>query len=508
MSSTLDLLSKHRSAVAVAAVASTASLLFGFDTGVAGSIVALRSFSSDFKFSTNAAKAADVSSNIVALLNAGAFFGALAPAPLSRFIGRKPMMTLAACFLLLGGILQTTAQSPKLAMIYSGRVISGFGVGMVSNMTPLYVAETAPKQLRGLLMSLFELFLVSGGLLAYWTAYGCSLHLHSTSKQWRIPLGIQIILAAIVLGGSFMIVESPRWLAKQDRWDEAAETLAYLRGISSDEVELKAELAEMHAQIDEEVRATAGRSVKELLQRQNFVRLFWGCGVGFFTMWCGQTAILYYAPTVFRQIGFTGQNAALFASGMFTVIKVVVTVLFLAFGVQNFGRRGLFSVGSFFMMTMLFSLAAILKTHPPIAGKASNNTPSGRAMMATIYLYIIAYSMSWGPLNWVYMGEIFPTRIRDYCMAIVTMIIWLFNFIISKWTPTMVLYIGWKTWIIFGMMNAVGLIFTLFLPETKSLSLEEMDVLFHAVDESTRRRDIEEYFVTPAEVEETSKAAS
>ncbi|KAF8857281.1 hypothetical protein BDZ45DRAFT_803417 [Acephala macrosclerotiorum] len=120
MASTLSLLTKHRPAVAVAAVASTASILFGFDTGVAGSVVALKSFSTDFKFSTNAAKAADVSSNIVALLNAGAFFGALAPALLSHFIGPRPMMTVAACFLLLGGIIQTTVHPPKLAMIYSG----------------------------------------------------------------------------------------------------------------------------------------------------------------------------------------------------------------------------------------------------------------------------------------------------------------------------------------------------------------------------------------------------
>jgi len=143
------------------------------------------------------------------------------------------------------------------------------------------------------------------------------------------------------------------------------------------------------------------------------------------------------------------------------------------------------------MAAMLFALGAILKTHPPVAGHANNNTPSGKAMMATIYIYIVAYSVTWGPLTWVYLGEIFPTRIRDYCMAIAIMVISFWNFVVSKWTPTMVVHIGWKTWIIFGTMNAVSFIFTLFLPETKGLSLEEMDILFHVVDESTRRHDIE-----------------
>lgn len=294
-------------------------------------------------------------------------------------------MTIAASFMIVGGILQTAAQPPHLSMIYGGRVISGFGVGMVSNLTPVYVAETAPKELRGFLMSLFEMFLVSGGLLAYWTTYGSSLHLEPTGKQWRLPLSIQIILAAIVLAGSFFICESPRWLAKQDRWDEARQNLCYLRGSDFEDLEIKSELAEMHAQIEEEIQATAGRSFKELFQYRNFIRLMWGCGVSFFSIWCGQNALLYYGPVVFKQIGFVGQNAALFASGMFTVIKVVVTVTFLVAGVQNFKRKNLLSIGSFFMGAMMFALGAILKTHPPVAGHTTNDTPSGRAMVCYQY---------------------------------------------------------------------------------------------------------------------------
>ena len=224
---------------------------------------------------------------------------------------------------------------------------------MVGNFTPVYLAEIAPKQLRGLLMAFFETFLVVGGLLAYWTAYGCSLHLKPTSKQWRIPLSIQTVLGAIVLSGSFILIESPRWRSKQNRWDAAATALASLRGSASDESEFKIELAEMHAQIGEEIRATAGHSATEILQHRNFFRLLWGCGLGVCNIWCGQNAILYYVPTVFKQIGFTGQNIALFASGMFTVIKIAVTIDFLAFGVQRFKRTHFFSCESLFMACCL-----------------------------------------------------------------------------------------------------------------------------------------------------------
>jgi sugar porter (SP) family MFS transporter len=317
----------------------------------------------------------------VALLNAGAFFGALAPALLGHKIGRRRMLSVAAIFLLIGGIIQSAAQPPNLAWLYGGRVISGFGVGMVSNLTPVYVAETAPKELRGLLMGMFEMFLVSGGLLAYWTTYGCSLHLAPTPAQWRVPLSLQIILAAIVLGGSFFIVESPRWLAKKGRWEEVEKSLSDLRGCKVDSPELKNEIAEIRAQIEHELQLTSGRSIMELLERKNFVRLSWGCGVSFFSIWCGHNGILYYGPLVFKQIGFTGQDASLFASGMFTVVKFVITVVFLLFVVQRFNRTPLLSFGSAGMAIVFFALAAVLAMNPIVPGTTVNDTHSGRSMV-------------------------------------------------------------------------------------------------------------------------------
>jgi MFS family permease len=289
-------------------------------------------------------------------------------------------MTIAACFMLIGGILQTFAQPPSISMIYGGRVISGCGVGIVSSLTPMYIAETAPKQLRGLLMSFTELSLVSGSMVAYWTVYGCSLHLKPGSRQWRVPLSLQIILGAIILTGSFIIVESPRWLAKQDQWDEATNALKWLRGASSCE-DVKAELAEIQAQIEEEINATSGRSIKELFQQQSLFRLLWACGVAVLSVGTGQTAILYYAPTVFKQIGFTGQNSGLLASGVVTVVKVIVTIMFLTIAVQKVGRKRLLLFGSATMSTMLFTLGALLKSRPPVPGHATNNSSSGRTMV-------------------------------------------------------------------------------------------------------------------------------
>ncbi|KAI1373087.1 general substrate transporter [Hypoxylon crocopeplum] len=484
-------LKKHKVAFAVSSTVNIGSILFGYDTGIAGGVVALGSFKDEFNLATSATEYANASSNIVALLNAGAFFGALVPPFVTKFVGRKSLLAIAGFLFLLGGILQVAASGPTLGMVYGGRVVAGLGVGMISNVAPVFVAECAPKDLRGIMMSLFEMFLVSGGMLAYWTTYGCSLHLAPTTTQWRTPLSLQIVLAVVVLASSFLLPESPRWLVKQARYEEAIHNLCYLRSASADSTEITEEIAQIRAQIQEELAIAKGRTIREVFERRNFIRVLWSLAVGIFAMWCGHNAILYYAPAVFAQIGYTGQNAGLMASGVFSCIKFVSTIIFILGGVHFLRRKTLLIGGGFFMGAFLFGLGAVLVTYPPTTPGNGAGSPSSQGMMALIYLFVVAYSLSWGPLQWVYIGEIFPVRIRDYGMAIGAANIWLWNFVVSKITPIALLEIGWKTWMIFGTCNIVSAIFACTLPETKDLSLEQMDVLFGIVDETTRLRDIQ-----------------
>lgn len=140
------------------------------------------------------------------------------------------------------------------------------------------------------------------------------------------------------------------------------------------------------------------------------------------------------------------QNAALLASGVFTCIKFVSTVIFIAGGVQFFNRKTLLVGGSFFMGVFMFILGGVLATHPPTAAGNDAGSPSAKGMMAIIYLFVLAFSLTRGPLSRIYIGEIFPTRIRDHGMAIASANIWLWNFVVSKITPIAIVNIGWKTW--------------------------------------------------------------
>lgn len=133
---------------------------------------------------------------------------------------------------------------------------------------------------------------------------------------------------------------------------------------------------------------------------------------------------------------------------MFTCIKFASTVVFIVGGVHFFKRKTLLAGGSLLMCVFLFTLGGVLATHPPTAAGNGAGSPPARGMMALIYLFVVAYSLSWGPLVWVYTGEIFPTRIRDYGMAISAANVWLWNFVVSKITPIAIVNIGWKTWMV------------------------------------------------------------
>ena len=197
-----------------------------------GSVLAFDSFKEDFGLPTDSsgfasAKAAEVSSNDVSLLTAWCFFGAVAASFLNERFGRRLSLMGFALIFLLGAALQT--DSPRmLSFIYAGRVIAGLGVGGMSSITPVFGAENAPAAVRGRVTGLFQEFLVFGTTVSYWLDYGVVRTIPKSSKQWRIPLGVQMILGGILFIGMIFLKESPRWLAKSGRHQDALASLAYM----------------------------------------------------------------------------------------------------------------------------------------------------------------------------------------------------------------------------------------------------------------------------------------
>ncbi|GAB7349949.1 hypothetical protein MBLNU459_g0645t1 [Dothideomycetes sp. NU459] len=487
---------KNRRVYLLTAVAYMGSFLFGYDTGVMGSVLALKSFKEDFGLPTEksgfaSSKNSEISSNVVSLLTAGCFFGAIAAAFLNERFGRRWTLVGFCLVFLVGAAVQTAAHH-SIGQIYGGRVVAGLGIGGMSAVTPVFVSENCPPKVRGRISGLFQEFLVLGVMISYWLNYGVDRHVAPSTKQWRIPIAIQIVPAGVMLVGLFFLKESPRWLAKNDRHDEALASLAYIRCTDTHDPEVIQELAEIRASIEEEFVATEGLTWKECLKPGNRGRFGVAAAIMFWQQFSGTNSIGYYAPQIFESIGLSSSSSSLFATGIYGTVKVVTTGIFLIIGIEKLGRKIPLIAGAWWMAAMMFIIGAVLCTHPPDVNSSTVSSAS-IAMVIMIYFYVIGYSASWGPVPWVYVSEIFPTRLRAYGVGLASATQWLFNFVITKVTPAAINSIGWRTFLMFGIFcTAMGVFAFIFVKETKGLTLEEMDILFGSIDSEQRRRDVEQ----------------
>ncbi|KAG5642801.1 hypothetical protein DXG03_002106 [Asterophora parasitica] len=441
-------------------------VLFGYDTGIAGGVVSQPYFQKHFGLrnadgTKNVKRTNEVSSIVVSVLQGGAFFGALGSAPISAKLGRKWTLVAFTIIFSIGAVLTTVAKEPHngLQLIYAGRVISGFGIGGISAVAPAFVSECSPKEVRGRITGLFQIMVATGVMISYFINYGISEHIKTGPNIWRISFGFQLVPAGIMLLGLLTVKESPRWLASVGRTSDAVRNLAYLRREPETSTNVALEMAEIEAQIAEERAAREGLGWKEaFFAKGNSIRFVIAFVIFLLQQWGGQNSVGYYAPQIFASIGYTGTQISLLASGIYGIVKVVATAFFIFFFVETLGRRMSLIISSIGMGTLFFIIGAILKTHPPSAA-AADPAPASKAMAGMLYIYVCFYSMGWGPLPWVYVSDIFPTRTRHYGLALASASQWLWNFVVSKVTPDMITNLGYKIFLMFGTVNiaAMGL---------------------------------------------------
>ncbi|KAK3196043.1 hypothetical protein K4F52_000911 [Lecanicillium sp. MT-2017a] len=374
-------------------------------------------------------------------------------------------MVLGSVVFSIGGVLQVV-NSHSIGAFYAGRVISGLGIGAATVLVPMFSAEMAPKKLRGQLGSLFQLGFATGVFMSYWVNYAVKQHVPVSTKQWQIPIGLQLVPGALIGLGMLLVKESTRWLAKVGRTDEALESLIWVRGGDSDEV--RSEFDEIIRGLEEERRATDGVTWRELLLPVNRFRVFVAITMQLSQQLTGNTSLAYYAPQIFAAVG--AGTSSLLVTGLFGVVKVVAVSSFILFVVGRIGRKTAFMGGAALMGSFMLAIAIIVATHPP----TGELTPAAIAAIIMIYCEAASFNMSWGPVAWLYLSEIFPTRIREYGIAIGAASQWLFNFMMSQITPHAINNIGWKTFLMFCIFN--------YAIVTANKSLEEMEVVFGARD--------------------------
>jgi sugar porter (SP) family MFS transporter len=374
------------------------------------------------------------------------------------------------------GVILETINTHSLTAFYIGRVICGLGVGGSATIIPIYMAEMAPKDIRARLGSCYQLTYTVGILVSYWIDYGVKGV--EGDRQWQIPVALQLVPGVLMGVGMGGVTESVRWLLGVGRDEEAWESLVWIRGGEGEGV--KGEFEDMKRGLEEERFVTAGFRVGELWEGRNLHRLLIAGGLFLAQQSTGSTALAYFGPQFFALLVGDGERTLLL-TGIFGAIKVVACFVFVVFLSDRFGRRSLLASGAAFMAICMIATAGVIKTYPqPGDGSV---TSSGIATVALIYLDIIAYNFSWGPLPWPCASEIFPTRIREPGVAFGVGSQWLFNFVWSFSTPYIQAGLGWGTFLLFGLLDVVIVGFTYFcLKETAGKSLEEINDMFDGIN--------------------------
>ncbi|EPS32285.1 putative quinate permease [Penicillium oxalicum] len=492
----------------LAAVASFTSCMIGYDSAFIGTTLALDSFKSEFHFDTMSSEKKNlISANIVSLYQAGAFFGAFFAYPIGHFWGRRMgLLSAAVVFVLGAGLMLGATGSRGLGLIYGGRVLAGVGVGAGSNITPIYISELAPPAIRGRLVGVYELGWQIGGLVGFWINYGVSETLPASHKQWLIPFAVQLIPAGLLLIGAVFLRESPRWLFSRGRREEAIKNLCWIRQLPEDDIYVMEEISAID-QAQEEQRSTIGIGFWKPFQaaatnKRVMWRLFLGSMLFFWQNGSGINAINYYSVTVFKSIGVTGTNTSLLTTGIFGVVKTVVTFVWLLYLIDRVGRRNLLLFGAAGGSVCLWIVGAYIKVAQPVQNPKAQLDSGGIAAIFFFYLWTVFYTPTWNGTPWVLNSEMFDPNMRSLAQACAAASNWLWNFLVSRFTPQMFTSMDYGVYFFFASLMICSIFFVFFLiPETKGIPLESMDGLFatkpiwraHAHILSTLRDDEERF---------------
>ncbi|KAK5091177.1 hypothetical protein LTR05_001357 [Lithohypha guttulata] len=466
-------------------VAGSAAIMIGYDSAFIGGTLALKSFTTEFNFAAMSPSHLNlIKANIVSCYQAGAFFGAFFAYPFGHFLGRKKGLAIfAAIFTLGAGLMLGVNGDRGLGLLYGGRVLAGIGVGGASNLSPIFCAEIAPPAIRGRLVGLYELSWQIGGLVGFWINYGVDQTMAPSHRQWIIPFAVQLIPAGMLFGGIFLIKESPRWLFMRGRRQEGIRNLCWLRQLEPSDVYIQEEVKYMDDAIEHQ-KATVGmgfwQPIKSVFtQKKVLYRLLLGGSLFLWQNATGINAINYYSPTVFKSIGVTGTSTSLLTTGVFGVIKTVVTLIWLFYLIDNFGRRRLLMYGALAGSVCMYYIASYIAIAKPALHPTKELSRGGISAMVFFYLWTVSYTPSWNGTPWVLNSEMFDQNVRTFAQAFAASNNWLWNFMIARFTPQMFSSMGYGVYLFFATLMICAAIFTFFLvPETKGIPLEAMDRLF------------------------------
>ena len=452
--------------VRVSLVAALGGLLFGYDTGVING--AIGPLKAHFELSGVQEGWAMGCALIGCALGAGL------AGVLSDWLGRKKVLVFSAVMFFVSAVGTAVPQSLVIFIIF--RIIGGLGVGAASMTSPMYIAEISPTRMRGRMVSLNQLAIVLGFLVVYFVNYFIDLQGNALWNQqtgWRWMFGSESLPALLLFILLLFVPDSPRWLTKQGRDAEALEILTRANGPEDAQMEV--------VQIREALTLETG-SLKQLLSPGMKIILAMGIALAVLQQVSGINVILYYGTEIFKQMG-SGTNAALRQTIIIGVVNLSFTVVAI-WTVDRLGRKPLMLIGA---VGMTLTLTA--------TGLSAFFQQTSHWVLVFILGYIACFALSVGPVTWVILSEIFPTKIRGRAMAIATVCLWIANYVVSQTFPMMNenpwlierFHHGFPFWVYAVFCILLFLLVWRFIPETKGKSLEEIEKFWFKHKKEHRR---------------------
>ena len=434
----------------IAAIAALGGLLFGYDTGViSGALLFLRA-----EFHLSALMLGVVTS----IRLAGAALGAAFAGRLADRFGRRPMLLVTAAIFVGGAAV--SALAPDLVALLAGRLLVGIGIGGASMLTPLYLAEIAPAQQRGALVSFNQLAVTLGILASYLIGYALA-----ADGAWRWMLGLGGIPGVVLAVGMIFLPETPRWLAGHGHADRARAALLRLRGHGSD---IRAEMAELRNDLAAEAQSKPESRLGHTASR---LPMIVGIGLAVFQQVTGINTVIYFAPTIFQASGLSSASAAILATAGIGVVNTAMTIIAIWL-MDRAGRRALLLCGLGGMGISLCVLA--------VGFMIGSGPARGFLTAASLTAYIGCFAIGLGPVFWLLIAEIFPMAIRARGMSAATIANWLANLVVALTFLDLADLMGHAgVFLLYAALTFAGLVFAYRLvPETKGLSLEAIQALW------------------------------
>ncbi len=433
--------------IVVAVIAAVGGLLFGFDTGViSGAILFI---TAQFQLSS---VQEEVTTSAVLI---GAIIGAVLGGVFVDRIGRRRSIIGAAAIFLLGTLI--AAISGDIFVLWIGRIVVGIAIGIASFVVPMYISELAPPQTRGLMTSLNQVAVAVGILLAYLVDY-----VYSASSNWRAMFAWGLIPGAVLLVGMLFMPYSPRWLLTKQREQDARTALVRIRGTTEVEPEIKETEAEIKAE-------SGGKGLASIEVPALEMPLIIGIGLAVLQQVTGIYTVIYYAPTILQNAGFTSVSASIGATAGVGVVNLLFTIG-AALLVDRVGRRPLLLISLAGMVVGLVALGVGF-----LSGGA-RSTALGTVTVFSLGVYIASFAIGMGPIFWLLISEIYPLNARGAAMSLATVANWAANFIVAVTFLSLVnLLTQGGTFLLYAVIGVGAWIFTYRLvPETTGKTLEEI----------------------------------